>query len=227
MKFLTLSRFLLVLILPLLIFLLALNFLGFDNLFYTEKFSEYNIQQNVPGADSLHEKVMNFINGKTDELPKEFDYREKQHLLDVRNLIKISTVILYTLIVLFLLLLVASSIILKANNYVINFVGKVLIFGGFLTVTLAALLFLFINSDFSTAFESFHQMLFEKGTYSFDPAKEIITNLYPEQLFMDLGLRISKWAVAGSVILVLLGAFLVFKSKKNIKKHKSKFQKQT
>ena len=214
MNFLTILKILLILALPFLLFLIVLNFVGFDNLFYQEKFSEYNVQEKVPEASSLHEKVINFIKGTNDKLPDELGEREKQHLLDVRNITRISTIVLYALIILFILLLLISAFILKVNNSITNFVGKVLVFGGFLTITLAAALFFFISSDFSGAFESFHKLLFEKGTYTFDPAKEVIVKLYPEQLFMDLGIKISKWAVIISLVIVFIGIFLIFKSKK-------------
>ena len=217
MKFITLSNILLILILPFLLFLIVLEFIQFDNSFYREKFLEYAVEQNVPQALSLHEQVIKFLQGKSNELPNDFNEREKQHLLDVRNVIRISTILLYVLIIWFALLLIISASILKVSNYIINFTGKVLVFGGILTIVLAAVLLLLINSDFSAAFESFHKLFFEKGTYVFDPAKELIVRLYPEQLFMDLGIRISKNVIIASAVIILIGLLLIFlpKSKKN------------
>ncbi len=215
MKFVAISKFLLILILPFLIFLIALNFVSFDMSFYEKKFSEYKVQQEVPEASSLNEKIIDFITGKNNELPNEFNEREKQHLWDVRKIVSASTIALYAFIALFILLLVISAFILKVNSYILNFVGKVLVFGGFLTVILAMILFFLINSDFSATFESFHRLFFEKGTYVFDPAKEMIVRLYPEQIFTDLGINVSKGVIIASATLILLGALLVFKSKKN------------
>lgn len=222
MKFLAISKFLLILAFPLLLFLAVADFSAFDNSFYREKFSEYNVQQNVPGAVSLHEKAINFVQGKTNELPNQFNGREKQHLQDVRKIAGILIILLYILIILFVLFLAISIFILKINKFVLNFVGKVLVFGGFLTVILAIILFFFINSDFSAAFESFHGLLFEKGTYVFDPAEEMIVRLYPEQIFIDLGLRISKGVVLASIAAILLGALLLLKSKSKKNKNMSK-----
>ena len=222
MKFFTILKFLLILIMPFLLFLLVFNFAGFDNIFYKEKFSEYGVEENVPEAESLHQKVMDFISGKSNGLPDDFNQMEKEHLLDVRNLIKFSKIALYVFIGFFVLLLIMSGFILKRNNYIINFVGKVLVFGGFVTIILALSLFLLINSDFQAAFESFHRLFFEKGTYIFDPAKDIIVNLYPEELFMDLGIKISANVLTISAIAIILGALLVFKSKKNKNKKKIK-----
>ena len=219
MRFITVLKFLLVLILPLLILLMSMNLVSFDKSFYDKKFSEYKVREDVPDAMSLHEKVMNFIKGNNNTLPNELTQREKEHLLDIRNLVRISTIALYIFIILFVLLLISSALILKVNNRIINFIGKVLIFGGFLTIAIAASLFLFIISDFSTSFESFHKLFFEKGTYLFDPAKEIIVNIYPEQLFMDLGIRISAGVLITAAVIILFGLLLLLKSKK--KKNKN------
>ena len=213
MKFLITSKFLMILISPFLAFLIVLNFAAFDMNFYQKKFSEYQVHKEVGNADSLHKDVTDFLNGKNGELPLGFNEREKKHLWDVRKVVGISTILLYILITLFVLLLISSAFILKVNSQIINFVSKVLIFGGFLTVVLSLILVLYISYNFSAAFESFHRLFFKQGTYTFDPAKEMLTRLYPEQLFMDLGIRISKWVVIGSVGIILLGMLLSSKSK--------------
>ena len=101
MKFLTISKFLLIIILPFILFLLVLNFVGFDNSFYYQKFLEYGVQKDIPEAAQLHEKVINFITGKSNEIPSEFNEREGQHLADVREIVRISTAIMYIFIILF------------------------------------------------------------------------------------------------------------------------------
>lgn len=213
MKLIPIFKILLILVFPFLLFLAVSNWAVFDNSFYQQKFLEYGVQQDVPQAASLHEGIIGFIEGDANELPNAFSEREKQHLLDVRKIVGILTILLYALIVMFVVFLVASIFILKFNKFVLDFVGKVLVFGGFLTVLLAAILFFLISSDFSASFESFHRLLFTDGTYAFDPAKEMIVRLYPEQIFMDIGIAISKWAILASAVVILLGALLLLKSK--------------
>ncbi|MBI1935372.1 DUF1461 domain-containing protein [Candidatus Woesearchaeota archaeon] len=214
MKLITLSNLLLIIALPFLVFSLLIILLGFDGSFYREKFLGYGVYSNVEDAESLHDNVIKFLKGNSNELPDTFNEREKQHFWDVRSIVRLLTVMLYALIALFIVLLAFSAFTLKVNNYITNFVGKVLLFGGILTIVLAAILFLLISSDFQSAFESFHKLFFEKGTYTFDSAKEIVVRLYPEQLFMDLGIRISAWVLIVSAALILLGIFLIFRSKK-------------
>jgi len=220
MKFLTISEILLIIAVPFLVFLVMLNFYGFDNNFYREKFLEYGVSHNVPNSGSLHEKVINFIKGESNELPNEFNERERQHLLDVRKIIRAAAILLYAAAFLFIFLLIFSSLKLKSSSCIMGFTGKALFLGGILTIILAAAAFFMISFGFSSTFESFHQLLFQKGTYLFDPANEMIVNLYPEQLFRDIGARVSKGVILSSALVILLGIILSFmsKSKKNKKK---------
>lgn len=208
------SKILLILILPFMLFLLIVDFTAFDHSFYTQKFAEYGVGKIVPNAEPLHAKVISFIKGYSDQLPTDFGVREKSHLWDVRTAISVFTILLYILIIIFVFLLMISAFTLKVNSYVTNFIGKVLFFGGFLAIIIAAILFFLLSSNFPSTFESFHTLLFQKGTYTFDPRKEILVDLYPEQLFMDLGIKISEWTVIVAALLALLGLLLIFRSKK-------------
>ena len=218
MKFLPISKLLLIAIFPFLIFLIGFNLAGFDSSFFKGKFSEYGISKKIPKAEFLHQSVMEFIKGSNDELPEQFNEREKEHLLDVKAIASVLMIILYSLAVLFLALLVASGFFLRINGSILNFTGKILVFGGILAILLGGILFVSIKSDFQTTFESFHKLFFEKDTYMFDPESEIIVNLYPEEIFMDLGARISQNVLAISLASIFLGLLLLPKSKKNKKK---------
>ena len=215
MKLISISRFLLILILPFLIFLIVADFAGFDENFYKNEFSYYNVGKNVPAYAPMHQKVMGFISGKGSELPQQFNSRERQHMADVRSIIRIFTIAMSVLVIVFILLLLVSGFILKANGQLASFIGEVLLYGGFLTIAIGVMLLALLNSYFSSSFESFHKLFFQSGTYSFDPAKEVIVNLYPEQMFMDLGIRISKLTLMCASAIILIGALMVFKSKKN------------
>lgn len=212
-----------ILVLPFILFLVVFDYYAFNPEFYKEKFAEYEVYRAVPQADSLNERVINFITGKDNIVPDNFNDREKQHLLDVRKVIGISKIILYVYIFLFVLSFIISALILKNNNQIIKFAGKVFLFGGILTLVLAGLLFFSIFADFSSAFESFHKLFFEKGTYLFNPAKEIIVRLYSEQIFMDIGWAIAKGVIFSSAGLILLGTLMIFMSKN--KKNKNTISK--
>lgn len=219
MRFLAVSKILMILIAPFLVFLLVFNLMAFNEPYFKEKFSEYGITD--AKLIGIHEKILKFVKGGNIRLPDELNAREKQHLTDVRDAREISEIVLYVFIFLFVSLLVTSVFTLKINNLITNFIGKILLFGGILTMGISAALFLLIIADFSSAFENFHLLLFQKGTYTFDPASELLTNIYPGQLFMDLGIKISKGVLFTSIVLVLIGLFLLLNPKKE-KKLKTK-----
>ena len=146
MRFLTISKLLMVVILPFLLFIAVFNFYGFNMEFYREKFSEYKVQNDVPNAVSLNEKVINFITGKNNDVPDEFNDREKQHLLDVRKVVGISTIALYAFIILFVALLAVSALILKINNFIINFLSTFSLLCGDITIHVSNKIMCFFNN---------------------------------------------------------------------------------
>jgi integral membrane protein (TIGR01906 family) len=214
MKLVSLAKLALIAIVPLLLTLLVLNFTIFQEGFYEEKFSEYGVSENVENPIPMHQKVVDFIRSDSDSLPEDFNQRERSHLRDVRGVVSYLTIFLYVLIAIFIFLIVLSVIILKVNNSVTNFVGKVMIFGGILTIALSVILFFLISSDFGSFFDSFHRMFFAEGTYLFDPSRETIVRLYPANLFMDLGIRISRNVMIASALIAAAGGYLLFRSKR-------------
>lgn len=224
MKFFIISKLILILIIPFLIFLGVANMFAFDKSYYASKLSEYKIS--IPDANSINGRTIDFVSGKGNELPEIYNARERQHLNDVRNAVKVFKTNLYFLILLFVALFLMSALILGVKNNITNFTGKVLAYGGILTIVLAALLFILISLNFSSVFDSFHTLFFRQGTYTFDPAKEVIVNLYPEQFFMDIGLRISKLALFASSISTIAGTLLIYASKSKKNKNRRNTSKQ-
>lgn len=219
MRFLSISKIMLVLIVPFLIFLAAASSIAFDKSYYAGKLSEYGA--NIPGANSLNEKTINFVSGKGNELPDVYNERERQHLADVKDIVKKLRISLYFLMGTFISLFLVSSLIAGINDTLANFAGIVFTYGGFLTIGLAAVLLILINLNFPPAFDFFHRLFFQQGTYTFDSANEVIVRLYPEEFFMDAGLRISKWVLFVSAISIIAGTFLIFTSKSKKNKNKT------
>ncbi len=214
MEAMKLLKILLIILAPFMIFLSEIQLAGFNDSFYKKEFLKYGVQANVPEALELHKSVMNFIKGESDYLSNSFNDREKRHLHDVRKLVLLSKAALYLLISLVGILIILSARKMEKRGDLEQFIGKILLFGGLLTVAIAVLLLLLINSNFSYSFESFHKFFFQAGTYAFDPESEIIVKIYPERLFMDLGLRIAKFVAIVSFIFMIIGAFLLVRSKK-------------
>lgn len=199
---------------PLILFFSVLKLTIFDNFFYEQKFLDYNIHHFVDRANEVHLKVMNFITGKSKELPNVFNEREKLHLSDVRKIILNLHKVFYGLIGIFILIFLIELYLLNEKKKIVDFIGNLLFFGGFLTIIFSSVLFYLVSTNFTITFDSFHKLFFEEYSYIFDPTKDIIVMLYPEQLFMELGIRVMKIIFFVSIIIIGLGAFFVkFKRK--------------
>lgn len=218
MNLLKLSRFFLILVLPILIFLISVDLAAFNDSFYKKEFDKYGVKTNVPEAEILHGKVVDYITGKSNSLPNLFNEREKQHLADVRNLVKNLNIAIYVFLVLFVLMLVLFGLLLKEEPHIMGFIGKILVYGGVITISLSIILLLLAVFNFTPSFDSFHKLFFQQGTYTFNPENELIVRLYPEELFRDLGIRIMEKVIFMSFLVIISGFVLLstFKSK-NIK----------
>lgn len=205
----------LVLIIPILLLLFILQITSFSDSFYSKEFTQYNVYNNVNNASAIHKKVVNFVQGKNEDLPIQFNDREKEHLKDVRKLVVASKIVLIILVALFLSISFIAVCRINSKSQSKKFFGDVLKFGGVLTLAIFALLQVFMQFSFSQTFESFHRIFFKRGTYAFDPSTELIVNLYPEELFRDLGVRIFAYAVASAIAISLLGMLLTYRNKKN------------
>ena len=129
MKILNITKLLLIFILPFLLFLLALNYFAFNESFYQKEFSKLGIEKEVPNAGLLHKQVTDFLKGNG-ALPNDFNEREKSHFYDVKKLAKNASLLMYFLIILFGLLSFVSFRIIGNNRHLMNFIGRVFLYGG-------------------------------------------------------------------------------------------------
>jgi integral membrane protein (TIGR01906 family) len=60
---------------------------------------------------------------------------------------------------------------------------------------------------FDAMFEVFHELLFPAGSFSFDPAKERLVQLYPDQFWSDTTLALGLLAVTLSIAVAIVAAW--------------------
>ena len=196
-------RYLFILTIFFIVLSVSFNIYAYNSSFYKKEFEKYKVYDDVKNADELHGKVIDFIKGQSNILPDEFSQREKSHLEDVRNVIKTSNMLFYFFAAAYVILSVYLS---KNGNDRKKEFGNIIFYSGIFTIAFGALLFLFVYFNFDSTFEVFHKLFFSGGTYMFDPSKEIIVRLYPEQLFMDIGMRIAMATFIISLLLITAGA---------------------
>ena len=207
---------LMVLTVPLVIYGFNFNSNSFDKDFYKKEFSKYNIYNDLKSynIDGINNDVLDYLQfEKNDELIENdfFNDREKTHLLDVKNLIQTLFNIYYFSIILIILLIIILIVLLNFN---LRNIGEklliILTIGSFLTLLDAALFFILSSLNFEFAFDLFHKTFFNSGTFTFNPEFENIVVLYPENLFLDLLIKIISNTILSSIILFSVSIILFF-----------------
>jgi integral membrane protein (TIGR01906 family) len=125
------------------------------------------------------------------------DARERSHMADVRTF----------LLKLYGAALVAGAIIAVAGlrSRGGSWFWGALAAGGKLTVAGVAVVGIGFAVFFEQAFELFHELFFSAGSYSFDPSKEKLVQLFPDQLWFETSVGIAV-AVLGLALLVAYAA---------------------
>jgi integral membrane protein (TIGR01906 family) len=136
---------------------------------------------------------------------------ELSHMEDVRRLISVSGMWAYLFIFIDLLLIFVIAFGIRQPYSLVRMTAKALIFCGLISIA-AVMLILFSFLFFRSSFIGFHYIFFPQGNWSFD-ATSVIIRLFPQQFFLDLGLRIVLRAFIVSVLLFLLG----FAARKSLK----------
>ena len=196
---------LLILLVPVILYLLNFKLLLFDTDFYAAEFKEQGVYGKFENADEINGKLLDYFTDEEEIVDIDiYTGEEKQHLLDVKILIKKSFAILNSILIISLLLLTA----LFALNKSIEPIPKILIGGGILTIcfTIIDLLFSIINFDFS--FDLFHRMFFEGRTWLFSEGSSLI-GIYPAGFFYAFAKQMLFNITTHGFILVLIG-FLIW-----------------
>ncbi|MBS3102369.1 DUF1461 domain-containing protein [Candidatus Woesearchaeota archaeon] len=220
----SLVSILLILDVPLVLYLFNFKNTAFDENFYKKEFQKYNVYGKLQDYDveKINNDVLNYLKSEKEESIKNdfFIQREKEHLLDVKNLIQKTINFYYFSLILFFILLISLAFLLDQNIKIVKHFGIIFIISGALTFFEAFAFFAAVNMNFSSAFDIFHNTFFQRGTYTFDPSFENIVNLYPEQLFFGIAQRIIFNTLIFSFFLSLAGILFLAAVKYNALKIK-------
>ncbi len=204
-----------ILVIPIILYGFNFNSIAFDRNLYKEEFSKHNVYANLKDDDieKINDEVLDYLASKDNGLIENgfFNEREKMHLWDVKVLIQGFLSAYYFSIILFLSL---TAILFLLMGFDFNHFSKkllvILIFGSLLTFFEAVLIYLLPNLNFDFAFDAFHKTFFSPGTYLFNPEFENIVTLYPQNLFLDLLVRIIFGIIFSSGMLFFISAALFF-----------------
>jgi len=205
----------LIVLLCLFFFLGAFKTIVHEPSFYAAEYEKLGVYERYGKefVDSTTDNLFSYIREGT-PLTGFFSDRDKEHMIDVKELINKTFVVYWVVVVLIAILFLIAY---KADKKeFMNFISKTFIKAGFAMLALVLIAFL-LSSQFSSIFIGFHKIFFDNDLWLLDPAKDNLINLYPEQFFFDFTGNMVIGAVASAVMLAVLGAVVQFWLKKKKK----------
>ena len=174
----------------------------FSKSFYSSEYDKYRIpaQIQVPKDDLMlvTGKLLAYMKGQSPDLVIEaniageyhefFNSREKDHMVDVRNLILGGmTIRNYALAVIVASIIITYIFRIKFIRILIKSIKHV--FVGFLIII--TLLITFVVLNFEKAFTIFHELFFNNDLWILNPDTDLLVNIVPLGFFMDISAVLS------------------------------------
>lgn len=193
--------------------------------FYREQYVENNVYASIAiSEDDLMDvttQLINYMDGKRDNLSitttidgeeKEFfNQREKDHMVDVRNLISSGKKLRIALIgiIVFLLAILKrlkAPIIKVVSKSAVVTISVITVGGGILGYT--------ISRDFTKAFTIFHEILFTNTLWILDYSTDRLLNMVPEIFFINIAIKIGIIFLFMVLIFFAISLMFVIKSRR-------------
>lgn len=195
---------------------LELNTFNVD--FFMKSYDKYNVQE-VTGKtkDELRlitEDLFVYLKGDAGNeiLEANFNEREILHMEDVEKLFKNGFRLKYIAI-----FFSGFSLAILWKRKEKDFI-KYITVGLFINWAILAVLFLMIYFDFSKYFTLFHHIFFSNDLWLLNPRTDLLIQMLPEGLFMDIATRIVIFFISFVGLIQLIGCII-------IKMRKNKFEK--
>lgn len=206
------AKVLFIVFMPIVILLTALQYYSFNQDFYMKEFERYNITKvttmNEEDLSRVSAKLISYlkdndenlnikavIEGETREV---FGQREKQHMVDVKELfIKGYNLRNMGLVI----ALISLIIILLASKRKARDIYQALFWAGIIPITLMIILYILLTIDFHKYFTYFHKIFFTNDLWLLDPKTEVLIQMLPLEFFIDISVRVIGWFLGISAVM--------------------------
>lgn len=209
------------------IFLLtSVQLVAFRDLdFYRNQYVENNVYANIPVSEDdlmdVTKQLINYMDSKREDLvvittidgeEKEFfNQREKDHMVDVRNLItsgkKLRIILIGVVAILLAFLKWLKVPIVKVISKSSVFTIAAITVGG-------GILGYIISRNFTEAFEVFHEILFTNTLWVLDYTTDRLINMVPEVFFINMAIKIGITFFSMTLLFFIISLILVLKGRK-------------
>ena len=194
---------------------------AYDLNFYKRQYAKLNTAQYM-GISEDHlmlvtAHLIDYMRGSNDDLTvfvnihgvnrEFFNQREKDHMVDVKDLFILGTNIRNLLIIVFLativLLAYKKELHILPITYLFVFLAFLAIVGG---------LGILIATDFNKYFTIFHEIFFSNDLWILDPRTDLLINLVPLQFFINISLYI-LFVLIGFIVLIIASCLFLKRPK--------------
>ena len=146
-------------------------------------------------AQILNSNIIEFFNGA--KLNNTFTTPEKNHLIDVRNLLNIASILFAISLIVIIIAIIYNK---KESEHIFN---KAFLYSGISAIIFNLIILFFTIFNFDSLFISFHELLFPQGNWTF-PTSSLLIQLYPEGFFTEMGTIIFVTSIMISLLLILI-----------------------
>ncbi len=209
--------------LPIVILFLVTWLVSFNQSFYIKEYVKYNVGENVNLNKNelvlVTNKVLNYLGGISNNLDFKikstdkrdfFSDRDKQHMIDVRNIFDT----LRNAGMLAVIILSICIVVMIRRHYLRLEMQKFLRLGAIIGILPFIIIGVAMMINFEWCFITFHKLLFTNDLWLLDPAVDNLVNIFPEQFFTDMAWRICTAYIVAQLALILLS----FTGTKSIKR---------
>lgn len=217
------SKTIIVIFLPLAILLTILQYYSYNKDFYMQKFEKYNIE-NITGMSrqdlsNVTEKLISYLKGNERDLNMEasingeirevFGQREKQHMIDVRDLfIKSHRLRNISLAI----SLITALIIILVSKRRKKDIWQSILFAGIVPNIFAMILYILVKIDFNKYFTYFHKIFFNNDLWLLNPKTDVLIQMLPLEFFIDISTRIIGWFLGILILMIVMASINLKKS---------------
>lgn len=194
----------LIILIPVIILLANFAFLAFNENYYKEQYEKNNVYAQLPkeGVDQATTELIDYLQYDREIKSDYFNEKEKLHLKDVRQIIRMLLILLYIAVMLSTIIIIISY----AENkklFVMSIIG-----GSLLTIALIILAFIILQ-NFEYSFIKFHEILFTNDLWLLNPSTDKLIVMFPENFFYDITQDIAFRSLLTSIATTAIGVLLL------------------
>lgn len=194
--------------------------------FYAAEYDKYAIYQGIGMTkEDLMEvtrQLLAYMKGEKDDLVVEthvygesrefFNQREKDHMIDVKELFQLGFLLRHIGVILFL---AAPLLLFFCGVRPTAVITKAILIGNVsFLATFGAIVFL-ISLDFDRAFTLFHQIFFRNDLWILNPETDLLINIVPLPFFIDIASLVGL-IFSGAMALVSVGCIIYQRRQKQV-----------